>query len=117
MTTNAQNIIIGEYIIALGVSSWGAIKAQQAPWPPTVVRTGLAFAILGTVGLASPELAATLGAGFLLAQLLKVLNKEPPYTGGVPEYSGRDGKHVFGTMKGVPAPQKERSILSWKSGA
>lgn len=116
MPTNAQNVLIGEYIIALGVASWGALKAQQAPWPPTIVKTSVAFGILGVAALGSPELAATLGAGFLLAQLLKVLNKQPPYTGGVPEVT-RDpntGKHHAALDIKNTRLNGSRVVLSWK---
>jgi hypothetical protein len=116
MATTAQNVLIGEYVIALGVASWGAIKAQQAPWPPTVVKSSLAFGILGIAALGSPELAATLGAGFLLAQLLRVLNNQPPYTGGVPDVTRDpdDGKHYASLDIAGTTVNGLRTILSWK---
>lgn len=96
-------ILVGEYIVALGVSSWAAIKSGQAPWPPTVIKTGIAFGILGIASFGSPELAAMLGAGFLLAQIIKVLNKQPPYTGGVPALEGHSA--LFGSDR--------RTVLAW----
>lgn len=110
---NVQNVLIGEYIVALGVSSWGAIRQQQAPWPPTVIRTSLAFGILGIAALGSPELAATLGAGFLIAQLVKILNKQPPYTGGVPEVGGMDPNDQKRRVS-LPNASGPRVVLSWK---
>jgi len=82
---NASRILAAEYIVALGFSSWAALKSRQLPWPPTVIRTSIAFAILYVAAQFSPELAATLGGGFLVAQLIKVLENKEPYTGGVPE--------------------------------
>lgn len=104
---NVEGILIGEYIIALGVSSWSAIKAHQAPWPPTVIKTSIAFGILGIAALGSPELATTLGAGFLLAQLIKTLNGGTPYTGGVPAEVGNS--HMTNGIGNTT-----RRILSWK---
>lgn len=108
---DVHSILVGEYIVALGVSSWAAIKGGQAPWPPTVIKTSIAFGILGIASFGSPELAAMLGAGFLLAQLIKVLNKQPPYTGGVPEVTpSPDGAKVRGANFGPGT----RQILVWR---
>jgi hypothetical protein len=108
-----KNILIGEYIVALGFSSWAALKSKQAPWPPTVIKTSMAFSILALVAMATPELAATLGGGFLMAQLIKVLSKQTPYTGGAPAELVRQGKRVYG-IPPKPAEVTERVILSWK---
>lgn len=108
MPGSAHNILIGEYIVALGVSSWAALKSAQAPWPPTVIKTSLAFGIVGIVALASPEVAATLGSGFLLAQLIKVLNKQPPYTGGVPKTEMAGNARHFAKFGNY-----SRSVLAW----
>ena len=82
---SANRVLAAEFVVALGFSSWAALKSRQLPWPPTVVRTSMAFVILYILAQAAPELASILGGGFLLAQLIKVLEKKEPYTGGVPE--------------------------------
>jgi hypothetical protein len=81
---NTNRLLALEFVIALGFSSWSAIKTQQLPWPPTVVKSALAFGVLAMVAVPAPEFAATLGGGFLLAQLMRALQKKPPYTGGAP---------------------------------
>lgn len=82
---NTNRVLAGELLVSLGFSSWAAIKSRQAPWPPNIVYTCVAFGILGAFSFVSQELAATLGAGFLLAQLIKVMGNKDPYTGGVPK--------------------------------
>lgn len=107
----SNKLLAAEFVVALGFSSWGALKDKQLPWPPTVVKTGLAFAILGIVATISPELAATLGGGFLLAQLIKVLENKTPYTGGAPKNLG-DGKGEIPDAFG-PGKQGHPGILTF----
>lgn len=78
-------ILAAEFVIALAFASWSAIKDKQLPWPPTVVKSAVAFGILGVTSTVSPELATVLGAGFLLAQLMRALEQKPAYTGGAPK--------------------------------
>lgn len=112
----SNRILAAEFIVAVGFSSWAALKSRQLPWPPAVVRTALAFGILYVLAQASPELAGVLGGGFLLAQFVKVLENKTPYTGGVPQLSQTtdqsgshpasdnlgsmpgDSKHTFGVL-------------------
>lgn len=81
---DVNKVLAGEFVVAVGFVSWAAIKAGWAPWPPSVIYTGVAFGILGGVSVISPELAATLGAGFLLAALIRILSQDKTYRGGVP---------------------------------
>lgn len=81
---NIHKVLAGEYLIAVGFVSWAAIKTKWAPWPPTIIYTSVAFGVLGGVALVSPELAATLGAGFLLAALIRILSSDKTFRGGVP---------------------------------
>lgn len=81
---NARSVLAAECGIALAFASWASIKDKQLPWPPTIVKSCIAFGILGMTATVSPELGATLGAGFLLAQTIRALEKKPPYTGGAP---------------------------------
>lgn len=108
---NTSTILATEYLIALSIVSWSAIKGtsqdvivnrnppkkeSQAvhywPWPPTVVMTSAAFGILGLLSSVQPELAGVLGAGFLLAQLIRSLGK-----GDFFELSGIPGSAAFKT--------------------
>lgn len=116
---NTKAILISEYVIALGVASWAALKAKQAPWPPTIIKTGIAFSLLGFVAYASQELAATLGAGFLIAQLVRVLGGKDPYTGGIPD-NGRiqfdeSRKRRIAQIQPNEPDRIFRTVLSWKS--
>jgi hypothetical protein len=83
--SNPNKILAAEFIIAVGFSSWSAIKDKQMPWPETIIKTSVAFGVLGIVGTFSPELATVVGGGFLLAQLIKVMGGKEPYTGGAPK--------------------------------
>lgn len=96
---SANRLLAAEFVVAIGFSSWSAIKSRQMPWPPTVVRTAIAFGILYILAQASPELATVLGGGFLLAQLVKVLENKAPYTGGTPEL--HQSTNQSGTHPGI----------------
>ena len=74
---NTSKVLAAEFVVSLGVNSWGAFKQKDAPWPATVILSGVAFGVLGIVALAAPELATTLGGGFLLASLLKLAGAQP----------------------------------------
>lgn len=63
-----------EYIISLSLVGWAAVKKKYVPWPPSIMYTSIAFAILSFVSMADERLADLLGAGFLLAQLIKLLS-------------------------------------------
>jgi hypothetical protein len=87
-----------EAVIALGISSWAALKDGQLPWPPTIVMTCLAFGILNTFTFFDERLAVVLGAGFLLAQLVKLYDSGQAYTGGAPK-NNKDGTGTWQTVK------------------
>lgn len=70
---NAQKLFTLEFFIAIGISSWGAIKQGYMPWPPNIVGSALAMAILSMLEGVSPELSVLLGGGFLLALLVSTM--------------------------------------------
>jgi len=70
---NAQKLFTIEFFIAVGISSCGAIKQGYMPWPPNIVGSALAMAILSMLEAVSPELSVLLGAGFLLALLVSTM--------------------------------------------
>lgn len=70
---DSNKVLAGEFCVALAINSWGAIKQGYAPWPGSVMRSAAAFGILGVAAIAAPDLATLLGAGFLLALLVKAL--------------------------------------------
>lgn len=61
---------MAEFVVVLGINTWGAVKHGYWPWPATIVRSCLGIIILDFVSLASPEFAVILGAGLLLGLLL-----------------------------------------------
>lgn len=67
--------LFAEYMTAVGITSWGALKKKKVPWPGSVVRSGVGFGMLGVVALGAPEFAVVLGAGMLLGLLVGTLNK------------------------------------------
>ena len=71
---NPNAALLGEYITAVGITSWGAIKKKKVPWPGTVVRSGVGFSLLGVVAMGAPEFAVVIGAGMLLGLLVGTLN-------------------------------------------
>jgi len=60
-----------EFIVAVGINSWQALKAGQVPFPGTIIRTAAAFGILSLLYYVDDDLAALLGAGFLMALIVK----------------------------------------------
>ncbi len=84
---NGQKVIVAEFAVSISILTWGATRQGFWPWPATVARTAFAFAVLSLVGLLNENLAALLGAGFLIAQVLKTPvdgNGNFKFTGGIP---------------------------------
>lgn len=63
--------LAAEAIVAIGVVSWRNVKGGYAPLPNQIIMSGISFGVIGIMAYISPELAATLGAGFLIAVLIK----------------------------------------------
>lgn len=91
---NTVKLLGAEYLIAVSMVSWSAIRGKEEniivnrdppqtaskrvhyyPWPPTIVMTSVSFGILGLFATVQPELAGILGAGFLLAQIIRAYGK------------------------------------------
>jgi hypothetical protein len=79
-----DRILAVEFLVLIGVASWGALRKGYYPWPPTIVKTGLFVALLGIISAASSEFAAVLGAGFIVANLVKMYGSGTTYMGGLP---------------------------------
>lgn len=127
MTAATSRLIAAEYMLALGIISWSAIKGDNTevlvdhdppktetravhywPWPPTVVGTSVAFGILGMFGAVQPQLAGVLGAGFLAAQLIRALGK-----GNFFELSGIPNSPAFQTYKEQDVTGGQYRILTF----
>lgn len=76
---NTNRLLAAEYVVAVGMASWSAVKGDGKtrywPWPPTIVLTSVAFGMLGLLAIPQPRLAGILGSGFLLAQIVRALGK------------------------------------------
>lgn len=70
-------VLASEYLISMGIVSWGAIKKGYYPWPPSIVYASIAYSLLSFVSLADERIANLLGAGLLLAQLLAAMSNDP----------------------------------------
>lgn len=84
---NGQRVIAAEFAISISILTWGATRQGFWPWPASVARAAFAFAVLSLLGLINENFAALLGAGFLLAQILKTpvdANGNFKFTGGIP---------------------------------
>lgn len=60
-----------EFCIAVGINAWQALKVGQVPFPGMITRTAVAFGILSLVYYVDDDLAGILGAGFLIALIVK----------------------------------------------
>lgn len=103
---STSKILAAEYVLAVGISSWGAVKAGFVPWPAAVIKIGIGFGMLGLLAAASPELAVMLGGGFLLADVLKVAEGSGGWAktfGAVPPPPTSGDYYSLGLAK-APAP-------------
>ena len=69
---NTTRIFAVEFFIAIGINSWGALKQGYAPWPPVIVTSAIAMAILSMASAIDDKLAVMLGTGFLMASIISV---------------------------------------------
>lgn len=67
---DAKRVFAYEYVLCIAITSWGAMKQGYAPWPPNLIRSGIAISILSVVALWNERLGVTLSLGFLLALLV-----------------------------------------------
>lgn len=112
---NGQRVIAAEFAISLSILTWGATRQGFWPWPASIARAAFAFAVLSLLGLISEEFAALLGAGFLLAQVLKTpvdANGNFKFTGGIP-----DPKDTAYPLLDIAAQKTKRPEQKWTPGA
>ena len=94
-----------EFALILGIASWGALKRKYVPWPPAFIRSAAAFSVLAVVAMASEEFAALLGAGFILANLVKMYGGGVAYVGALPkDYAQNAWLLNFGATKTTAPP-------------
>jgi len=85
----AGKMFAAEFIVAVGINSWQAIKAGQVPFPGTIIRTTAAFGILSLLWYVDDDLAALLGAGLLMALIVKQAS------GGFEQFAAKDPADGF----------------------
>lgn len=73
---NTSKLFAVEFFIAIGINSWGAIKQGYAPWPPTIIASCIAMAILSLSSALDERLAVLLGAGFLVASIMAIAQQQ-----------------------------------------
>lgn len=89
---NTNKLFAIEFFIAIGINSWGALKQGDAPWPPTIIASCIAMAILSLSSAIDERLAVLLGAGFLLASIMGVAASQSGSTNGAAQkWSGTFG--------------------------
>ena len=92
---NVNKTFAIEFFIAIGINSWGALKQGAAPWPPTIIASCIAMAILSLSSAIDERLAVLLGAGFLLASVMAIAQQSSggSQTGAAGKWNG-----VFGAV-------------------
>lgn len=95
---NTTRIFAIEFFIAIGINSWGALKQGYAPWPPVIVASAIAMAILSMASALDDKLAVMLGTGFLLASIMAVAATQAGASGA----GGTAAKKWTGTFGAVP---------------
>lgn len=72
---DSSRLILAEFITATAIVTWDEVVTNgRVPLPSRYLGAGLAFGILGLVApVISDKLAATLGAGIILALLFQVV--------------------------------------------
>lgn len=115
---NGQRVLAAEFAVSVSILGWGAVKQGFWPWPASVARSAFAFAVLSLIGLFDDRIAAVLGAGFLLAQVLRApvdAQGNFKFTGGVPQGL------AYGLLAVPGAASKDKSVpvrpeQSWTPG-
>lgn len=67
---DSKRVFAYEFVLCVGITSWGALKKGYAPWPPNIIYSTIAIGILSTLANFNEKLAVTLGLGFLLALIV-----------------------------------------------
>jgi hypothetical protein len=109
---NTTKIFAIEFFIAIGINSWGAIKQGYAPWPPTIIASCIAMAILSLSSAIDEKLAVLLGAGFLAASVMAVAQTQAGSGSQTANGAAQKWTNTFGA---VP-PSTQYDVLQVGSG-
>ena len=83
-----MKLLTAEFGASVAIMSWGSMKEGYWPWPAALGRVAFAYAVLAIIALADSRIAGLLGAGFLIAQIVKSpvdANGNFKFVGGVPK--------------------------------
>ncbi len=112
----SSKLLVSEFAVSVSIMTYGAAKEGYWPWPAALARVAFAFAVLSILALANEKFAALLGAGFLLAQIMKSpvdANGNFRFTGGIP----KGIKYGLIPLKGVVTSGKASPPLqTWTPG-
>jgi hypothetical protein len=108
---NVNRTLAIEFFIAIGINSWGAIKGGYAPWPPTIIASCIAMAILSLSSVIDERLAVLLGAGFLMASVMAVAQQQ---AGSGTSTAGQAAAKWSGTFGAIP-PSGNWDVLGLNS--
>lgn len=116
---NASKVFGIEFFIASGINSWGALKGGYAPWPPTIIASAIAMAILSMTSAIDEKLSVLLGTGFLLASIISVAQSQSGNTnssgkwastfGAVPPAGTYDVLKIGGSTVAASTPSTGQS--------
>jgi hypothetical protein len=110
---NTSRIFAIEFFLCVGITSWGAIKEGYAPWPPNIIGTALAMAILSLTSAIDERLSVLLAGGFLLALIVNnVAGDNGSQTlsqtfAALPQNVGFDVLSLTATQSGSPSTQQD----------
>src|SRR5215210_4190593 len=86
--SGGSKLLTAEFGVSVAIMTYGAAKEGYWPWPASLARVAIGFAVLSLVAIWNERFAALLGAGFLLAQIMKTpvdANGNFKFTGGIPK--------------------------------
>lgn len=111
---DGNKVLALEFFVSVGVVTVNEIKYGFWPYPPDVTRIAVSYAILGAVGVFSPNTAALLAGGFLVALILNHFSggkwQWPGRKLGFQGTNGNKGTQWWGSGVGFPY---EGVPLSW----
>lgn len=110
---NTNKLFAIEFFIAIGINSWGAIKQGDAPWPPTILASCIALAVLSLASGINDRLAVLLGAGFLMASIMSIAQQQ---AGGTSTTGAAGAAQKWSGVFGAVPPSGTYDILSLQSG-
>lgn len=67
---DTKRVFAYEFAACVGITSWGALKQGFAPWPPNIIYSTVALAVLSALSTVNEKLSVYLSVGFLIALIV-----------------------------------------------